>query len=141
MCFGVFQHSPLVTNDLLMKDIDDEYWVPHSRHSETPEDEIRDHAELDVLAHSKEAGVHIAANTDRSEVFMFGHPEYDPETLQNEYERDKARGENPIKPKNYYSNDDDSATPRVRWRANAAIFYRNWINHVYQTTPYDLSEN
>lgn len=137
--FGVFKHVSLDRNDTLLKDIDDEYWVPHSRHTEVVESDIDAQSELDILSKSTEAGLHLLANKSRSQVFQFGHPEYDSRTLLEEYKRDKAKGADIQIPTNYFTNDDELSQPLVRWRANASIFYRNWINHIYQTTPFDLS--
>ena len=73
------------------------------------------------------------------QVFITGHSEYDPDTLKNEYVRDKEAGKPIEKPKNYFPNDDDRKAPIVRWRAHANLLYSNWLNYiVYQTTPYDL---
>ncbi len=138
--FGVFSHLSASTEDTLLKDIDDEYWVPHSRHTEVTEVDIAKFDELEILSKSDEAGLHLVANKNRSQVYQFGHPEYDPDDLRLEYERDRAKGIEIDLPKNYFPGDDSSIPPRVRWRANAAIFYRNWVNHVYQTTPFDLKE-
>ncbi len=136
--FGVYNHYPTAQDDVLLKDIDDEYWVPHARHTEVLESDILKHSDLQILSKSAEAGLHLVANTTRSQVFQFGHPEYDADDLKAEYERDKTKGISISLPQNYFTGDDSTAKPHVRWRANAAIFYRNWINHIYQTTPYDL---
>ena len=75
------------------------------------------------------------------EIFITGHPEYDPHTLEREYLRDKNQGLPIAPPENYYPNDDDTAPPRVTWRAHANLLYSNWLNYyVYQTTPYDITE-
>ena len=72
---------------------------------------------------------------------MFGHPEYDADTLMAEYERDIAKGLDMPLPRHYFPNDDPAQTPRVTWRAHAQLLYTNWLNYyVYQTTPYDLAK-
>ena len=72
---------------------------------------------------------------------MFGHPEYDAETLMAEYERDVAKGLDMPLPRHYFPNDDPSQKPRATWRAHAQLLYTNWLNYyVYQTTPYDLTK-
>ena len=78
------------------------------------------------------------ANTDASIVFVMGHPEYDRNTLYNEYFRDQSKGESIDLPKNYFENDDTSSPPKLLWRSNAETFFRNWVNEVYQKTPYEL---
>ena len=136
---GVFLHNVLARNDNLTRDLDDEYWVPHGRNTEIQREDIVKHPDIDLLVDSDVAGVHLAATKDRTAVFQFGHPEYLPETLKNEYDRDKDKSDFKLNPpRNYFVDDDDTKNPKVRWRANAAIFYRNWVNHVYQTTPFDL---
>jgi len=94
---------------------------------------------LRVLASSEEAGVYILMNKEGRQIFVTGHSEYDADTLEREYLRDKSAGL-PIKPpKNYYPEDDDSRAPIVRWRGHGNLLYSNWLNYfVYQTTPYDI---
>ena len=78
-------------------------------------------------------------NKEGRQIFVTGHSEYDPDTLEREYLRDKYQGL-PIKvPENYYPDDDDSKAPVVRWRGHGNLLYSNWLNYfVYQTTPYDI---
>ncbi len=136
---GVFLHDVLINDDPLTRSLDDEYWVPHGRNTETKLEDIINLEELDLLVSSDVAGAHLVANKDRSMVFQFGHPEYSPNTLKQEYSRDKDRASYKLSlPENYFTDNDETKRPRVRWRANAAIFYRNWVNHVYQSTPYNL---
>ena len=72
-------------------------------------------------------------------IFVTGHSEYDADSLEREYLRDKNQGL-PIRvPENYYPNDDDTQAPIVRWRGHAHLLFSNWLNYfVYQTTPYDI---
>ena len=75
------------------------------------------------------------------EIFFTGHSEYDPDTLQKEYIRDKKLDPDTKIPENYFPNDDDTQSPVVTWRSHASLLYQNWLNYfVYQTTPYDLNE-
>ena len=75
------------------------------------------------------------------QVFLTGHSEYDADTLEKEYKRDKALGINPKIPKNYYPADDDTKPPMVSWRAHATLLFNNWLNYfVYQTTPYEIDK-
>ncbi|MEG1431270.1 MAG: homoserine O-succinyltransferase, partial [Oscillospiraceae bacterium] len=91
------------------------------------------------IATSAEAGVYIAKSTDSRNFFVFGHPEYDTDTLAREYDRDAEKGMNPALPLHYYPNDDPTQEPLCTWRAQAQLIYTNWLNYyVYQTTPYDL---
>lgn len=139
--FGVFRHKVDYKRSILFRGFDDEFWVPHSRHTTVRREDIEKVPELRILASSPEAGVY-AISTDRGrQIFITGHSEYDPLTLNEEYRRDADKGL-PIKPPvNYFEDDDPSKAPVVRWRAHANLLYCNWLNYfVYQTTPYDLNE-
>jgi homoserine O-succinyltransferase len=96
--------------------------------------------DLHIESASDETGVFIVTARGGREIYVSGHLEYDPLTLDREYRRDLARGEHPALPKNYYPDDDPSKPPIVRWRAHAHLFFSNWLNFVYQETPYDLSD-
>ena len=137
--FGVFSHIADYKRSILLRGFDDEFWVPHSRHTTVLREDIERVPGLKIIASSEEAGVYIVMNREGRQIFVTGHSEYDPETLQNEYLRDKNQGL-PIKvPANYYPDDDDTRSPIVRWRGHGNLLYSNWLNYfVYQTTPYDI---
>ena len=137
--FGVFPHKADYKRSILLRGFDDEFWVPHSRHTTIDRADIEATPGLKILASSEEAGVYIVTNKEGRQIFVTGHSEYDPDTLEREYLRDKYLGL-PIKvPRNYYPNDDDSKAPIVRWRGHGNLLYSNWLNYfVYQTTPYDI---
>ena len=137
--FGVFPHKADYRHAILLRGFDDEFWVPHSRHTTIDRADIESTPGLKILASSEEAGVYIVMNKEGRQIFVTGHSEYDPDTLEREYLRDKYLGL-PIKvPRNYYPNDDDSRAPIVRWRGHGNLLYSNWLNYfVYQTTPYDI---
>ncbi len=139
--FGVFPHKVEKEGQALFRGFDDNFFVPHSRHTEVRREEIAAVKGLKILATSERAGVYAVSADKGRQIFITGHPEYDPRTLENEYLRDKNAGL-PIKPpENYYPNDDDSKPPLVLWRAHANLFYSNWLNYcVYQTTPYDITK-
>jgi homoserine O-succinyltransferase/O-acetyltransferase len=95
---------------------------------------------LRILADSEEAGVYLLSSADGRQVFVTGHSEYDPLTLEAEYDRDRQQGAPIDVPRNYYPGDDPAQPPRVRWRGHANLLYANWLNYyVYQVTPYDLA--
>ena len=97
--------------------------------------------ELKILASSPQAGVHAVKNESNSQVFVFGHAEYDADTLKREYVRDKTAGLPIDVPINYFPDDDDTKDPLVTWRSHANLLFYNWLNYyVYQTTPYDISK-
>ena len=139
--FGVFPHEVLRPDIPLFRGFDDVFYAPHSRHTESDAEAIFGHYAITVLARSEKAGLFAMEAKGGREIFITGHPEYDPLTLEKEYLRDKSLGL-PIRvPEHYYPNDDEGLPPRVTWRAHANLLYSNWLNYyVYQTTPYDISE-
>ena len=138
--FGVFKHSVDYKRSTLFRGFDDEFNVPHSRHSTILREEIKKVPELKILASSKDAGVYAVASKHGRQIFITGHSEYDRDTLKNEYLRDKNLGKSIEIPQNYFPNDDDTKDPIVSWRSSAALLFANWLNYyVYQATPYDIS--
>ena len=98
--------------------------------------------DLNILASNPDTGVYLAASKDFRQVFVTGHPEYDAETLDQEYQRDIAEGVNADIPCNYYQHNDPKNAPRVTWRSHGNLLYSNWLNYyVYQQTPYDLNDS
>lgn len=139
---GVFAHDIVKPSSPLVRGINDVLYAPHSRHTEVRREDIEAVSDLEVIAVSDEAGVFIAKSTDSRHFFVFGHPEYDTDTLAKEYARDLARGLNPKVPRHYFPDDDPSKTPRSNWRAPAQLLYTNWLNYyVYQATPYDINNS
>lgn len=138
--FGVFRHRLCVENEKLFRGFDDEFFVPHSRHTEIRREDIERVPELTLMAAAEEpAGVYCVANLSRGQFFITGHAEYDPLTLKGEYDRDKAAGLDIAVPCNYYPDDDPARPPVVRWRSVANLLFANWLNYyVYQETPYEL---
>ena len=137
--FGVFKHTADYKRSILLRGFDDEFWVPHSRHTTVLREDIEKVPELRIIASSEDAGVYAIMNKEGRQIFITGHSEYDADTLNREYIRDKNLGL-PIKvPQNYFPNNDDTKDPIVRWRSHANLLYSNWLNYfVYQTTPYDI---
>ena len=138
--FGVYRHHLCVEHERLFRGFDDEFYVPHSRHTEVHREEIEGVPELTLLAEAEgRAGVYAIANLAKRQFFITGHAEYDPLSLKQEYDRDVAAGL-PIEiPQNYYPDDDPSRMPVVRWRSVANLLFANWLNYyVYQETPYEL---
>lgn len=137
--FGVFKHHALTKKSRLFRGFDDEYWVPHSRHSEVMAEDIRKVPELKLMSVSEEAGVHIVGDQEGRQFFVMGHSEYDAGTLGEEYFRDVSRGLPISMPKHYYPDNDPSKKPIDEWRATGQLLYTNWLNYfVYQTTPFNL---
>ena len=139
--FGVFPHTVVRTQSPLFRGFDDVFYIPHSRYTENRLEDIQKVPELELLAISQQAGVFAVKSADNRRFFITGHPEYDPETLANEYFRDVNKGIDINIPDNYFPNNDPKQPPLVRWRSAAQLFYTNWLNYyVYQTTPYDVRD-
>lgn len=137
--FGVYPHHADYKRAILLRGFDDEFWIPHSRHTTVERADIEAVPGLKILASSPDAGVYAAMNKEGRQIFVTGHAEYDADTLEKEYLRDKAQGLPIHVPANYYPNDDDTQRPVVRWRGHAHLLFSNWLNYfVYQTTPYDI---
>ena len=139
--FGVFKHKADYKKSILLRGFDDEFMVPHSRHTTVDIEDIKKIPEIKILASSEEAGVYAMATAEGRQIFITGHSEYDANTLANEYFRDLNEGK-PIEiPKNYFPDDNPENEPVVTWRSHANLLYSNWLNYfVYQTTPYDIKD-
>jgi len=139
--FGVFKHRLLDNTLPLFRGFDDEFFVPHSRHTEVRKEDILKVPELKLLSESDESGVYIVTSRGGREFYITGHSEYASNTLDNEYKRDLAK-DLPISiPKNYYQNDNPEAPIIDRWRSHANLLFSNWLNYfVYQETPYNPEE-
>ncbi|WP_086982207.1 homoserine O-acetyltransferase MetA [Vibrio aphrogenes] len=136
---GVYQHSVVSEFHPIVRGFDDGFLAPHSRYADFSADYLAEHTDLDILATSDDAGVYLAATKDKRHVFVTGHPEYDANTLHNEYVRDLAEGLDPAIPVNYYPNDNPDNPPCASWRSHGHLLFANWLNYcVYQQTPYDL---
>jgi homoserine O-succinyltransferase len=138
---GVFPHRVVHKNSILFRGFDDEFLVPHSRHTTVDIAEVEKVSELKILTLSEKAGLHCCMTDGGRQIFVTGHSEYDADTLKKEYLRDKNAGLDIKVPENYFENDDDTKDPVVRWRSHANLLFSNWLNYfVYQTTPYDINE-
>tara|TARA_R110000787_G_scaffold285461_3_gene401174 strand:+ start:55840 stop:56814 length:975 start_codon:yes stop_codon:yes gene_type:complete len=138
--FGVYWHSVLDSTSPLMRGLNDAIPIPVSRHTENHRADLAPFPHLRVLAESADAGMALVHDPVLNHVHMFNHLEYDSNTLGDEYQRDIAKGSDIGVPRNYYPNDDPTQTPINTWRANAHILFGNWLNLIYQSTPYDMNE-
>lgn len=138
--FGIFPHRVTHKGSILFRGFDDTFFVPHSRHTTVQKKDIQQVAGLKILAESMEAGVYAISTEGGRQIFITGHSEYDTETLQKEYLRDKTAGLPIELPVNYFPDNDDSRPPVNTWRSGANLLYSNWLNYfVYQATPYDVN--
>ena len=139
--FGIFKHAVSNPELPIFRGFDDEFYIPHSRHTEIRREDIERHPELSILAESDESGVYMVMAREGREFFLTGHSEYSPLTLDTEYRRDLSKGLPIEMPQHYYRNDDPTQPPLVRWRGHANLLFNNWLNYyVYQATPYRLED-
>jgi homoserine O-succinyltransferase len=139
--FGIFSQKPLDPQLPIFRGFDDEFMMPHSRHTEIRREDILANSQLSLIAESDECGVSVVMAREGREFFITGHLEYAPNTLDNEYKRDCGIRDDVALPKNYYRNNDPSQKPLVTWRSHANLFYTNWVNYyVYQETPYNIED-
>ena len=137
---GIFEHHVLAPSEPLLRGFDDRFFMPQSRHTEVRYSDIAKNPHLHIVSSSPVSGVGIVVS-EKNEVFITGHFEYDRGTLAYEYERDMNAGMNPHVPDNYFEDDDPTKDPVFRWRSHATLFFTNWLNyHVYQQTPYNIDD-
>lgn len=134
--FGIFPTKAVVENDMLLKGMDDVFYIPNSRYTKIDEEKVRNTKGLKILAESEESGIAILKTPDNKKFFFTGHSEYDRLTLKKEYDRDVAKGINPEPPKHYFV-DDEKTEVEMTWKSTANLLFYNWLNYyVYQVTPY-----
>ena len=139
--FGVFRQYPLQPQLPIFRGFDDVFYMPHSRHTEICREDVAACPGLTLLAESPESGVSMVMARGGREFFITGHLEYAPNTLDNEYRRDRGVRDDVDMPVNYYRNDNPEEPPVVLWRAHANLLYNNWINYyIYQETPFDINQ-
>lgn len=127
--FGIFRQKVMNPTLPLFRGFDDTFNMPHSRHTEVRAEEIRIHSELDIVAESAESGTSIVYAHNGRQIFITGHMEYEPYTLDKEYRRDKDKRDDVDVPQNYYIDDNPANKPNVTWRAHANLLFNNWINY------------
>ncbi|MGM4982854.1 MULTISPECIES: homoserine O-acetyltransferase MetA [Rhizobium] len=138
--FGVYRHQNLAPSSVYLNGFSDDFAIPVSRWTEVRRADIEKVPGLQILMDSSEMGVCLVHEQACNRLYMFNHVEYDSTSLADEYFRDVNAGV-PIKmPHNYFPHNDPEIPPQNRWRSHAHLFFGNWINEIYQTTPYDLEE-
>ncbi|MGI6754417.1 MAG: homoserine O-succinyltransferase [Atopobiaceae bacterium] len=136
--FGVFPQRLCDEYNFLTNGFDEIHNMPHSRHAAIESVELAEHPELHVLSEGFTSGPAIIATQDFHEIYVTGHFEYGRDTLADEFWRDFHKGMDITVPENYFPNNDPEQQPQFTWRAHANLLYRNWLNWVYQMTPYDV---
>lgn len=138
--FGVFKHKKFVNFDPILKGTDEEFYMPHSRHTTVDIEAIRAVDDLIILAGSDKIGASVVRSRDGRRIFLMGHMEYDKDTLKNEYYRDLGKGLDIDPPENYFK-DEEKTKVVPNWYSVANLIYSNWLNYyVYQVTPYDWKQ-
>ena len=139
--FGIFPQYPLDKKLPIFRGCDDVFYMPHSRHTEIRKEDILKVPELSLIAESPMSGVSMVMAREGREIFITGHSEYSPYTLDTEYKRDLDKGLPIQMPYNYYRDDDPAKEPLVTWRAHGNLLFQNWLNYyVYQETPYNIDD-
>ncbi len=139
--FGIFPQTPTDASLPLFRGFDDKFNMPHSRHSEIRREDLRRCPDLRIIAESELSGVSMVMAREGREIFITGHSEYSPMTLDTEYRRDLGKGLPIRMPYNYYYDDDPAHGVKVSWRAHANLLFTNWLNYyVYQETPFDINQ-
>ncbi|MGR3759310.1 homoserine O-acetyltransferase MetA [Roseobacteraceae bacterium NS-SX3] len=137
--FGCFRHRNLHPSSPYLRGFSDDCVIPVSRWTEMKQIEISEHPGLRTLLGSDDVGPCLVEDPAHRALYIFNHFEYDSHTLKEEYDRDVANGTPINVPINYYPDDDPRRTPQNRWRSHAHLLYGNWINEIYQSTPFDLN--
>ncbi len=139
--FGIFPQYMSDNTLPIFRGFDDVFYMPHSRHTEIRKEDILKVPELTLIAESPMSGVSIVMAREGREIFITGHSEYSPNTLDTEYKRDLGKGLPIQMPYNYYKNDNPALGPLVTWRAHGNLMFQNWLNYyVYQETPYNIDD-
>lgn len=138
--FGIFPHFVTDANHLLMRGFDELFYVPHSRHTTIDEDAVLNHPKLRILSFSDISGANIIADKNCRYFFVCGHSEYDRRTLADEYFRDVEKGLDIKMPYNYFPDNDIYKRPPFVWRGHANLMFKNWLNIVYQHTPFNITD-
>ncbi|MFA9229244.1 MAG: hypothetical protein RIR95_145 [Pseudomonadota bacterium] len=138
--FGCFEHNNMNPTSPYLRGFSDSFVVPVSRWTEIKQDEIDQHSALTTLLASDDSGPCLVEDAAHRALYLFNHIEYDSESLKQEYDRDIAAGTPINVPMNYYPNNDPSQKPLNRWRSHAHLLYGNWINEIYQSTPFEISD-
>ncbi len=138
--FGVYRHKNLSPASPYLRGFSDDFSMPVSRWTENLKSELPKDKGLEVLMESDEAGLCFVADDPHRQLYMFNHIEYDTTSLGEEYHRDVEAGKSINQPANYFPGGNTSAIPENRWRSHAHLLFGNWINEVYQSTPFKLED-
>ncbi|MER2520347.1 MAG: homoserine O-succinyltransferase [Bdellovibrionales bacterium] len=145
--FGLFEHHLGHDRAGLLAGFPDIFPIPVSRWKSPTREAIQQRQMLEIIGDSPETGPNIIAETAPygsgracypKRIYILNHPEYDTDTLKQEYARDHSKDPNWPLPHHYFPGDDPTREPLNRWRHTAQI-YTNWVHAVYEATPYELA--
>ncbi|MDY0885691.1 homoserine O-succinyltransferase [Dongia soli] len=138
--FGIFRQKVVKPSSAYLNGFSDDFAVPVSRWAKIAVEDVAGCCDLNLLTYCEEQGASIIEDAKDRRLYILDHLEYDSTSLSDEYFRD-LKANVPIKlPLNYFPNDDASQPPRNLWRSHAHLLIANWINEIYQTTPFDIAE-
>lgn len=137
--FGVYRHRNMAPASPYLRGFSDDFSIPVSRWTEVRADDVPAESGITMLMESAEMGPCLLEDPAHRMLFMFNHIEYDSDSLSDEYFRDRQRGLGTALPHDYFPDDDPKKPPQNHWRSHAHLLFANWINQIYQTTPFDLS--
>lgn len=138
--FGVFDFRNNAPAHPFLRGFDDTYRVPQSRHSGMDTGDIEKSKNLNILTSHPIYGPDIITTNDDNDLFIFGHLEYERDTLKAEYVRDQSQGLDIKEPSNYFPGDNPDNPPLFTWKSHGHLLFNNWLNETYQNTYYDLTE-
>jgi homoserine O-succinyltransferase len=138
--FGVFRHNNLAPASPYLRGFSDDFSIPVSRWTDVRREDIPADSGITVLMESDETGLCLLDDPKHRSLHMFNHIEYDSVSLSDEYFRDANAGKQITPPLNYFPRNDTTQAPRNRWRSHAHLLFGNWINELYQTTPFNLMD-
>ncbi|NIZ08870.1 homoserine O-succinyltransferase [Pseudooceanicola sp. HF7] len=136
--FGLYKQTNLAPASPYLRGFSDICTVPVSRWTEIRQEDVTATGKLETLLGNEDTGPCLVEDPEHRALYVFNHFEYDSDTLKQEYDRDVESGKPIDLPVNYYPEDDPSRKPLNRWRSHAHLLYGNWINQIYQSTPFDL---
>lgn len=129
---GIYRHPEIDSQNPLMHGIEAGFAFPYSRYTGNPDKPIRFRKDLNLGACSPDAGPAVITDRSHRIVMVTGHPEYDRQRLQYEYNRDFERGLNPRIPANAFPDDDPQSAPLYPWHEPAIALYQNWLGRLIQ---------
>ena len=136
--FGVFRHRIVNPRSVWLRGVSDNPMIPVSRFNDIERASLG--PDLEILIDNDEIGVCFLDDPKHRAVHMLNHLEYDNRSLADEYDRDRKAGLDTAPPRNVFPDNDPARTPENRWRSHAHLLFQNWINEIYQTTPFDLGQ-